>query len=188
MKLIYKIVVLTVFLFVGGNSFAADYDIKRMDDGPFAFSISGININKGSSLKRESILFNDKASPVILTTHNMSIVYKDRGFQFSATTKLNVKKSIKALQVRTILYDVFGRHMKNLANTEPKDFSAGEMSIIGEWRAYDNDASEFLTSVTYVARVRFEDGTQWVFNEDNLQLALSSLKLEKKIGEDEKGK
>jgi hypothetical protein len=186
MKLICRFVVLAIYLFMGSNAFAADYDIKRMDDGQFAFSISGIKINEGSSLKRESILFNDKASPVTLASHNMSIVYKDRGFQFKAITKLNVKKNIKALQVRTILYDVFGRHMKNLSNTETKDISAGEMSINGVWRAYDNDASEFLTSVTYVARVRFENGTQWVFNKDNLHLALSSLKLEKKIGEDEK--
>jgi len=75
--------------------------------------------------------------------------------------------------------------MQNLANTEPKDFSVGEITVDGEWRASEHEITEFLTSVTYVARVRFEDGTQWVFNSDNLQMALSTLHLEKKIGEDE---
>jgi len=174
-----------VILLFAANSYAANYDIERTSDGPFSFFDMGIMLNEGSSLQRESILFNDKSSPVKLLSHTMKVKYKDRGFRFAGSTRVQIGKKITALQIRTIQYDIFGRHMQNLANTEPKDFSVGEITVDGEWRASEHEITEFLTSVTYVARVRFEDGTQWVFNSDNLQMALSTLHLEKKIGEDE---
>ena len=179
----YQLSLIFIFLVFAVSVSAQGYEIERMEDGPFSFSISGVTINEGSALTRESILFNDPASPVELNSHSMEIIYKDRSFRFSGTTELNVKRSIVAIQVRTILYDVFGQHMKNLANTEPKDFGEGVAGVNGEWRAFENDVSEMLTTVTYVARVRLSDGTQWVYDADNLQLALSTLDLEQKIGE-----
>lgn len=179
----YRLVLISICLAFAAVANAQNYEIERASDGPFSFSISGVKINEGSTLTRESILFNDPSSPVEIKSHSMEIIYKDRGFRFSGNTELDVKRSIVAIQVRTILYDVFGQHMKNLANTAPKDFTAGTSKIDAEWRAFENDVSEMLTTVTYVARARLSDGTQWVFDADNLQLALSSLDLEQKIGE-----
>ena len=132
-------------------------------------------------MKRESILFNDPSCPIVLTGYSTKIIYKDRRLRFSARTKVDAKSEVQAVQIRTIQYDVFGLHMQNLANTEPVDFAVGPRTITGEWRASENDVTELLTTVTYIARVRLADGTQWVFNTDNLQLALSSLNLENKI-------
>ncbi len=115
--------------------FAADYNIDRQQDGPFAFTISGVKINEGSSLIRESVLFNDPTCPVKIRSHTTGIIYKDRGFRFAARTSIDVESPIVALQVRTILYDVFGQHMHNLGNAEPKDFGLGQATISGEWRA-----------------------------------------------------
>ncbi len=64
-----------------------------------------------------------------------------------------------------------------------RDFSKGKSSFKAKWEVGFDKVSELLTTVTYVSRVRLEDGTQWVFNEGNLQLALSSLKLQKNIRE-----
>lgn len=163
---------------------AAPYKIDRNSDGPFSFKIYGQTLNEGSGLTRESILFNDPTCPVSVTAHTTKITYKDRGFRINGKSTVQVSSPIVAMQLRTILYDVFGQHMKNLANTEPKDFSAGQSVLEGEWRASDHDVSEMLTTVTYVARVRFADGRQWMFNSNNLQAALRSLNLEQKIGED----
>ena len=38
---------------------------------------------------------------------------------------MNLEKPVVALQIRSILYDVFGQHMHNLANTSLKDFGSG---------------------------------------------------------------
>jgi hypothetical protein len=175
-----------VALLFATSANAADYKIDRQPDGPFAFTISGVKLNEESTLTRESILFNEPTCPVSVDSHTTKISYKDRGFRFLGKTGIQVKNPIVAVQVRTILYDVFGQHMMNLSNAEPKDFSIGASTLDGEWRASDQDVSELLTTVTYVARVRLLDGTQWVFNADNLQLALSTLKLEQKIGDQEK--
>ncbi len=167
---------------------AGDYNISRSPDGPFSFSISGVDFNPGSTMQRESVLFNEPSCPVQITSHSLSIIYEDRGFRFSGTTGLEVSETITAIQVRTALYDVFGQHMQNLANIEPRDMAIGSQSISGKWRAGENDISELLTTVTYIARVRLADGTQWVCSFDDLHLALSSLHLEKKIGEDDDDK
>ncbi|OOG24249.1 hypothetical protein B1C78_09185 [Thioalkalivibrio denitrificans] len=160
------------------------YEISRHSDGSFNLTISGIAINSGSSLERESILFNDPSSPVQIRSHATAIAYQDRAFRFAAETIIVVDHPIRGLQLRTIQYDAFGQHMSNLANTEIKDFGAGEVSLSAQWRARETDITRLLTSVTYIARVRLADGSQWVYDQDELIVALRSLNLEQKIGDD----
>lgn len=176
--------VATLLIIAPSLAIAETYSIDRQPDGPFAFTISSVKINEGSTLTRESILFNDPECPVSIQSHSTKIVYKDRRFQFSSNSSLQIKSPVVALQVRTILYDVFGQQMKNLANSEPRDFSVGQSNLDGQWRASENDVTELLTTVTYVARVRLADGSQWIYDMENLRTALGSLDLEQKIGED----
>jgi hypothetical protein len=172
--------------FIGTATLVASaYEITRTSDGLFNLTISGVAINSDSSLQRESILFNDPSSPVQITAHSMQIVYQDRGFRFGAETSVAIAQPVRGVQLRTIQYDAFGQHMQNLANTEIRDFDAGASSFSAQWRARETDITHFLTSVTYVARVRLADGTQWIYNEDDLIAALRSLDLEQKIGGDE---
>ncbi len=182
MRAITQAIVAVGLFIISGT--ASAYEITRQSDGPFSFSISGITINKGSSLERESILFNDPNSPVQLQSHSMEIAYQDRSFRFGADSDIEVSQPIVGMQIRTIQYDAFGQHMQNLSNTEIKDFSAGDTSVSAQWRAREAQVTRFLTAVTYVARVRLEDGSQWVFDEDELFDALRSLDLEQKIGEE----
>ncbi len=186
MQISKLLTVSALFFILYKNSFAQEYDIERQHDGPFSFSIQGVQVNEGSTLQRESILFNDPTSPITLLSHSINFSYADRAFRFNGTTELKVDTSIVALELRTSLYDVFGQHMRNLSNTEAKDFAIGTVTLDGVWRARENDITELLTAVTYVARVRFADGTQWIFNSDNLILALSNLNLEQEF-EDESG-
>lgn len=179
----------TAFLFLFSISvLGAEYEIDRKPDGPFSFFISGVALNEGSSLIRESILFNEPSSPVKLSSHSTKIIYTDRNFRFAGNTAIQVSAPIVAIEIRSSLYDAFGQHMKNLSNAEVRDFGTGNAVLDGEWRAFDNEVSELLTTVTYVARARFADGTQWIFDIDSLQLALSTLDLEQEIGsEDDDG-
>lgn len=183
MRIIIKAVVVIGIFIVSGT--ASAHDITRQSDGPFSFSISGITINEGSSLERESILFNDPNSPVQIRSHSMEITYQDRNFRFGANSNIEASQPILGMQLRTIQYDAFGQHMQNLSNTEIKDFPPGEMSVNAQWRAREAHITSFLTAVTYVARVRLEDGSQWVFDEGELFDALRSLDLEQKIGEEQ---
>jgi hypothetical protein len=98
-----------------------------------------------------------------------------------STVGITISQTVMAMEVRHILFDVFGQHLGNLANKEAQDFGAGTATLDGTWKLYDDNAARLLTTVTYVARVRLADGTQWVVNRDNLTAALETLHLEKKI-------
>ncbi len=152
------------------------YEISTEADGPV--------ISRGSSLIRESILFNAPSSPVQIISHSIGEKYEDRRFVWEAETTINVDETIQAIQLRLMQYDVFGQHMQNLGNTEIRDLDSGKATFEGKWRARETDVAHFLTSVTYVARVRFEDGTQWVYDEGKLVEALQKLDLEQKIEEE----
>ncbi|MFY9821036.1 MAG: hypothetical protein WAM82_06625 [Thermoanaerobaculia bacterium] len=184
MKGVYLVLALALVL-ASMPTLAATYEVKREQEGPFSFKIMGIEFNKGSSLRRESVLFNDPSCPVQLVKNAMAFNYADRRFTIGSTTNLTFGQPVMALEVRHILFDVLGRHMRNLANLEARDFAAEPASLSGTWNVFnDNDISELLTTVTYVSRARLADGTQWVFNSDNLTLALGTLHLEKKIDDD----
>ena len=113
----------------------------------------------------------------------MEIDREDRSFRFNATTELKFKDEASALEIRHVLYDVFNQHMRNLSHLEAEDLSEST-TIKGIWRASDSDIREFLTTVSFVARVRLADGSQWVFDRESLSLALLSLDLER-LTEDE---
>lgn len=166
---------------------AANYEISREIDAPFSFRFLGITLNEGSTLQREAILFNDPAAPAQLTSSKSSFEYRDRRFEIDAETKLKISQPLVALEVRHILFDVFGQHMRNLRNLEAKDIAVGEFEQEGTWRLFDDGVvDELLTRVTYVARARLTTGEQWVFNEEALTAALASLRLERIIGEDDR--
>jgi len=161
------------------------YEIKREAEGPFKFKLFGVELNEGSSLQRESVLFNDPSCPVQITRNRMVFAYADRRMTLSAATQLTMRQPIMAMEVRHILFDVCGQDARNVSNLAASDFQAVPANLPSTWNIFDeNDASELLTTVTYIARVRFVDGTQWVVNSDNLSQALGSLHLERKI-EDE---
>lgn len=175
--------VISVFLgFVALAALAEPYEVERIPDGSFSFKLLGVEMNRGSTLRRESILFNEPTCPVRLINNRMSFSYVDSRININSTTELSLKQSAVALEVRYILFDVFGLHMKNLSNLEVQDLATGPNSLAATWTLFnDNDSSRFLTSVTYVSRVRLADGTQWIADEKNLSQALEAICLERKI-------
>jgi len=174
----------TLSIFYFKTIFAQGYEIERKNDGPVSFSVLGIQHNEGSTLQRESIILNDPSSPVILSSHSIHISFESRGYNYNGTTIFDIKSPIVALEFRTYFFDIFGQHMGNLSNIEVRDLTEGSDTITGVWRARDNDVQELLTTVTYVARVRLADGTQWMFNFDNVTLALAELNLEQEFEEE----
>lgn len=165
----------------------AEYAIKRENDAPFTFTISGVTSNKGSSLQRETIVLNDPKAPVDISRAKLSWNFARSNFVYNINTDISAKSKISAISVRHIVYDLFGQHMKNLANVDTTDLNQNQKhTLSGTWNAYGNETSEALTIVTYVSRVRLSDGTQWVFDEKSLVAALGSLKLEQRVGEKDK--
>jgi len=168
-----------------GTAPAQVYQVNRAPDGPFAAKVLGVAFNKGSTLQRERVLLNLPSCPVQLTASTLSFGYEERGLRYKIHTTFQVQQPVVAVEIRHILYDVFGEHMRSLSETEATDYPAGEQAVDGAWGVLrDNDISEQLSAVSFVAKVRLADGKVWSFQMEPLIVALRSLNLEQKIEED----
>ncbi len=162
----------------------ADYNVERQKDGPFSFWFSRVKVNPGSTLTRESILFNDPACPVGIQSNRTKIVYRNGELRFAARISVRTNRAVAAIQTKLRLFDVFGQRMQDLVTTESRDFHPGHFTILGEWRLCEGNAEQILTTAACVTRVRLDDGRQWVFNKDNFELALNVLDLEREMEDD----
>ena len=79
-------------------------------------------------------------------------------FLFSAKYVLIAKEPVSAVEIRFILFDLWGEHMVTLVSTEVKDLSVGRHSLDAEWQSSEHDCSLFYASIGYIARVRTADG------------------------------
>ena len=168
--------------------------ITRSPDG--SFSITQIlnhptgepltlpfTINEGSTLQRESIVLNVPDVPLRLVSASMHFGYEESQYFYNMAAQVDVAVPITALEVRHMLFDVFGEHMQNLSNTEATDITPGDYSMAARWNTLRENPvygaiTEHLTTVSYVAKARLRDGRVWKFDFDALSDALESLNLE----------
>ena len=138
-----------------------------------------IQVNKGSSLHRSFVTINDPAAPLTLQNVGVATKYAGNRYDFRATGALLPREPIQAVEVRIVLFDVFGGRMKTLSATHVTDLQAQPVVIErwGTWYAWENDVSEFLTSVAFVANVRTASGHVWHFNDKRVGEELAKLNL-----------
>jgi hypothetical protein len=158
---------------------AGEYQIKRAQEGPFAFTASiGATFNKGSSLQREIIILNDPDAPLRVAQAATRFELAKSNFSFVSALQFETRAKVQAISIRHIAYDAFNRHLDNLASTEVLDREAGSHSKEARWNSVGELVPDLVTSVVYVARARLGDGTQWAYDEGQLQAALGRLGLE----------
>jgi hypothetical protein len=78
-----------------------------------------------------------------------------------------------------VLYDVFGGHIKSLNNLDISDMS-GTIDLkksSGAWYATENQISEYLSCVSYVAAVRTTTGVIWRFKPELIKQELSKIQI-----------
>lgn len=145
----------------------------------------GVKVNKNSSLRRTFITFNDPACPVQLNLSGIKTVYGDRSYSYKPVGTLTATEPISAIDVRFLLYDVFGDHIKTLGGTHLSDISpnnAFQLSEVGSWRAWENEVSELLTVVSFVAQVRTQSGKLWRYNDKVIGEELNRVRLKVSSG------
>lgn len=137
----------------------------------------GISTNKGSTLTREWITVHDDAIPAeINKTVGVQTVYKSEGryssggYKYSAEYGITVKEALTAVEVRFLLFDIWGEHTRNLSATDIIDLAAGTTKTFdGKWNVYsENEVAEFYASIAYIAQVRTEDGRVIKANPNNV--------------------
>jgi hypothetical protein len=150
----------------------ASLEVADLDGGSVVTDLGyKIRLNEGSSLHRHWIVINDPSAPVKLAGVGVKAAYHAESYggeyRYLPAGTASPKVPIQAIETRLMLFDVWGQHLKTLSSTEVKDFPANstiDLSKVGNWRTFENEASEMLSVVSFVANVRLEDGTIWTMD------------------------
>jgi hypothetical protein len=152
-----------------------------VDGGSVVTSLGyDIRVNDGSSLRRAWVVLNEAGAPARLDGVGVSTAYGDRAYRYVGAGRLVSSEPLTAVEVRILLFDVFGNHMKTLSGTQVTDLAAGaslEGTELGQWRAFENEVSELLTSVAFVAHVRTSDGRVWRHDAQAIRTQLDQIQL-----------
>jgi len=141
---------------------------------------SNIKVNDGSTLAREWIVINDEKCPIQLKDVGINPVYiSGDGYKFKVIGTLNTLEPIAAYEIHHVLYDVFGGHLTSLNNIDIKDLNGPiDLSLSrGGWNPSENEVSEYLSCVSYVAAVRTSTGVIWRFKPELIKQELSKIQI-----------
>ncbi len=165
---------------------AQSISVKTADGGSVVTELSyGIKVNKKSTLHRSWVVLNDPSCPAQLSGAGINTRYGDREYNYVPVGTAKTSESITALEVRYLLYDVFGEHMKTLSATEITDLPTnGSLTLnnMGSWRAWENDVSKLLTVVAFVAQVRTGSGKIWQYQDKVIGEELNKIRLKVTAG------
>ncbi len=140
--------------------------ITRVDGGSITTTLGyGIAVAKNSSLRREWIALHDPSMPVAFDgTPGVTTIYSAERYSgqyyYQAKFKIFTKEPVTAIQVRFLIFDVWGNHVRSLSFQQVTDIEAGvTRELEGRWSLYsENDVERHYASIAYVARVRLKDG------------------------------
>ena len=135
-----------VFLFafvIHSNLNAQSIQITNFDGGSIVVDLGdNIKSNDKSSLHRSWYVLNDASCPFQLNQTGIKISWSNlkSDFVYEETGTAKVTEKVQAYEIRYVLFDVFGEHLRTLASGDVLDISAtssfslkGSWSIISTW-------------------------------------------------------
>lgn len=142
--------------------------------------------NEGSTLRRSWVTLDDTESPLALEGAGVSVSGRPANRSFGVVGNIRPRVPISAFEVRFILFDMFGGHLKSLSKMEVKDLAVGDEVTLSDmrprwrragadWEASSGEVRELLTVVSFVAQVRTRAGVVWQYNEDAILQRLREL-------------
>ena len=175
------LLVLALLILVPESSVAQRIQVTTLKGGSVITDLGyNVKVNKGSSLQRTWVVLNDSSAPIQLDSAGIKTAYGKRNYKYRPVGSVLASKAVSAFQVRYLLYDMFGEHLKTLSGTEVVDVAAGAsypLTDIGTWRAWENDVSKLLTVVVFVAQVRTANGKIWRYDKDAIGDQLNQIHL-----------
>ena len=160
--------VMVVTALIGATWNAAAQDVIRATGGGIQTPLGyGIVLNEASTLKREWIVINIPQVPATLhgptgvkTVYETGDKYSRGEYQYQAEFEFTAKEELVAVEIRFLVFDVWGEQNTPLSATYVEDIEKGvTVSKTAKWRLYsENDASEHYASIGYVARARTKSG------------------------------
>jgi hypothetical protein len=185
MKLIKILTPIFSLLIISFNAYSQpQLDLKEFDGGSVITNlVSGIQVNKDSTLKRKWFVINDNTCPIQLNNSGINTGFKNSelSYYYWVSGRFEAKTAISAYEVRFILFDVWNEYLTTLAGTNIKDLTTFDKYLLGDswsWFASENDVSELYTVVSFVAHVRTPDGSVWIYNNDGIAEQIKSIKIQ----------
>lgn len=151
----------------------------------------GIKVNPNSSLEREWITINDSLAPVALvgnvgvaTVYTAGVGYSNGGYNYRASVPVTVREDVAAIEVRFVVFNIWGEWVKTLTMTQVEDLAAGtSKTFTPKWDLYsENEVEKHYASIGYVARVRTKTGR--IFEANYLPVIEEARKLNSKFDPD----
>jgi hypothetical protein len=112
-----------------------------------------------STLKREWFVINDHAGPVkIIDIDGIKVEQSKSQYEYKLVLGIEAVQAITALEIRSLVVDVFGKPLRMLSATEVGDLH-GKGTHFETWSVWpQSDAHMAYASVTYIAQVRTAAG------------------------------
>lgn len=153
---------------VGGE---ATLQVREDDGGSVAVRTASGILNQGSSLRRRWLGVDDLSSPVRLNRSGVFTRFDEKEqtpFLVPIGT-VSPKQAISAVEVRYLLFDVWGQQLRTLSVTRLADSSTNvDLREETAWPALDHEAAQLVTVVAFVARVRTAEGQVWSFDPERM--------------------
>lgn len=142
-------------------------EVNQYDGGSVALRTTSGFLNQDSSLKRTWYVIDDTNSPVRLDRAGIipHLDEKQKIQYFVPIGTVFPRQAISAVEVRYVLFNVWGERLRTLSLTRLADSSTHtDLRTGSDWPALELEASQLVNVVTFVARVRMADGQVWAYN------------------------
>ena len=137
----------------------------------------GVEVNQSSTLMRDFIIVNDANCPIQLNPgFGVKTTYLQR-YSFNLTGDFTPAETVVAYEFHIVLYNVFGEYIKTLSTSRVEDFETKTVKIDAQWYATENQISEYLFCVSYVAKVKTKNGTIWRYEPLKIKEELNRIKI-----------
>lgn len=159
----FKIAVATVMCaLVAVNALAAETVTRAPGGLAQTKSKDGVVwINGNTSLVREWVTVHDDSIPAtILNTVGVRTSMNSKyNPEYRAVYNIEATQDLSAIEIRFLLFDIWGKPTGNLSATYVEDFPSQHTKILkGNWYASGHAAKEHYASIAYIARVRTKNG------------------------------
>lgn len=141
--------------------------VREEDGGSVAVRTASGFMNQDSSLKRRWVVIDDLNSPAALDHAGVYSRFDEKeNMQYlKPAGVVSPREAISAIEVRYVLFDVWGQHLRTASLTRLVDSSTHLDLRTGiNWPALDSEVSQLVTTVAFVARVRTSEGDVWTFD------------------------
>lgn len=160
--------------------------VKELDGGSVVTRLSAqIAVNEASTLQRRWFVINDATCPVVLSDAGVRTVYenylRDNDYWYLPEGSIVSATGAHAVEVRFLLFDLWGNHMKTLSLLRVRDMRPGVAVDLDadrtRWRSWENEVAELFTVVAFVANVRRGEREVWAFDQKKFLAQAASIRL-----------